>query len=316
MRMRMRMNGFALALGVTAVLVSPAGSASRKKECRAACEGLIATCVANGAGAGYGDLTKGCTKAVLRRCRAEGPAACSGYCGDGTVGATEACEQATVATLTCQRFGFKTGIPGCTLGCGLDLTGCEPFPCGNGSAEVFEECDGSDLRQQTCRTKGFYAGALSCTAQCTFDTSNCNNTKFVANDNGTVTDNVSGLTWERKTDSLVLCLGGSPQCVNNTYSFGDALAFFIPQLNQLEYAGFSDWRLPTLGELATIGSFTLCPPPCIDPIFGPTQAQDYWSREFCPGSNSMAIGLNFNNGFSSCSSTASAYGARAVRGGH
>jgi hypothetical protein len=312
----MRMNGFALALGVTAALLSPAGAASRKKECRAACEGLIATCVANGAAAGYGDLTKGCTKAVLKRCRAEGPAACSGYCGDGIVNGNETCEQATVGTRTCIQLGFQTGILGCTLGCGFDTTGCIPFTCGNGMADrLVEECDGTDLRGHTCLTKGFYAGNLSCTDQCTFDTSSCNNTRFVANEDGTVTDNASRLTWERKTDSFVLCLGGSLQCVNNTYSFSDALAFFIPQINQLEYAGFSDWRLPSFDELATIGSFQLCPPPCIDPIFGPTQANDYWSREFCSGSNSMAIGINFNNGFSSCSSTASAFGVRAVRGG-
>jgi hypothetical protein len=205
---------------------------------------------------------------------------------------------------------------GCTPGCGLDMRECEPFTCGNGSAEgLDEECDGSDLRRQTCRTKGFYAGNLSCTAQCKLDTSDCNSTKFVDSGNGTVIDNVTGLTWEKKTDSFVLCLGGSLQCVDNTYSFTDAQAFVIPKLNQLEYAGFSDWRLPNHQELDSIGVSFLCPP-CIDPIFGPTAANNYWTRQFCSPSGSDAEGINFGNGGSTCASTATLFAVRAVRGGY
>ena len=313
--MTMRMQGLAVLVGVTAVLVSPAGAASRKKQCRDACEGLIATCIASSAAAGFGDLNKGCAKAILKRCRAEGPAACSGYCGDGTVGATESCEQATVGALTCAQLGFKSGTLGCTPGCGLDTAGCEPFTCGNAAAEGLEECDGNDLRQQTCRTKGFYTGALSCTAECTLDTSNCNATRLVANDNGTVTDNVTGLTWERKSDNFVLCLGGSLQCVSDTYSFSDAQAFFIPRLNQLEYAGFSDWRLPSLQELASINSSHLCAP-CIDPIFGPTAAMNYWVSAFCSEPPTSAEAINFSNANSTCASTATLFAVRAVRGGY
>ena len=310
-----RIDRLALVLGVTLVLVSPAGAASRKKECRDACQGLIATCIASGAATGFGDLKKGCTKAVLRRCRAEGPAACSGYCGDGTVGANESCEQATVGALTCAQLGFQSGTLGCTPGCGLDTSGCEPFTCGNDTAEGLEECDGKDIRHQTCRTKGLLAGDLSCTAQCTLDTSGCNFTQFVANDNGTVTDNVTGLTWERKTDSFVLCLGGSLQCVNNTYSFSDAQAFFIPRLNQLEYAGFSDWRLPSHQDLDSIHSSHLCAP-CIEPIFGPTAAMNYWVSAFCSEPPTSAEAINFGSASSTCASTTTLFAVRAVRGGY
>jgi hypothetical protein len=38
---------------------------------------------------------------------------------------------------------------------------------------------------------------------------------------------------------------------------------------------YTDWRVPTAGELRTIVTPN-CIPSCIDPIFGPTQ-RDYWT---------------------------------------
>ena len=66
----------------------------------------------------------------------------------------------------------------------------------------------------------------------------------------------------------------------------------IAEVNAETFAGFNDWRMPTVNELSTIivnGSI-----PTIDPIFGPTQPADYWSAT--ESSDSHAIPLNFLRG--------------------
>lgn len=125
-------------------------------------------------------------------------------------------------------------------------------------------------------------------------------------DNGTtVTDNLTGLTWEKKTTdgkvhdvnniySLVITQGGSPPLMEN----GDAFTTFLtgagdgtdPETEGLNVAGFAGsngWRVPTLAELQTTLKDFPCsgkwpdPPgtnprctcgtfPCIDATYGPT----------------------------------------------
>ena len=65
----------------------------------------------------------------------------------------------------------------------------------------------------------------------------------------------------------------APRCFRNATSW-------IGQVNAESFAGFTNWRMPTREELLSIAdtSDATCKrKPCIDPIFGPTQASDYWS---------------------------------------
>jgi len=116
--------------------------------------------------------------------------------------------------------------------------------------------------------------------------------RFVDNGDGTVTDHRTGLQWEKKDNS---CPG--VHCVNDVYQWsssgtapdGGAFTSFLGTLNNCPspdgvaltpgFAGHCDWRLPSVAELH-IANVGFCPSPgipCIDPIFGPTAADTYWS---------------------------------------
>jgi len=58
---------------------------------------------------------------------------------------------------------------------------------------------------------------------------------FKDNGNGTITDNATGLMWQQS---------GSPKYMN----YDNAKAY-IEKLNSKKFAGYSDWRLPTVDEL-------------------------------------------------------------------
>lgn len=128
----------------------------------------------------------------------------------------------------------------------------------------------------------------------------CDQTRFT--DSGvTVTDNLTGLQWEKKTDD------NSVHDKDNTYTWssgdtqasGPAFTTFLSALNAPScFAGQCDWRLPTLAELQSIvpGGFTCATSPCIDPVFGPTTAGEYWSATSRADDLPHAMTVNFNGG--------------------
>lgn len=96
---------------------------------------------------------------------------------------------------------------------------------------------------------------------------------FVDNEDGTVTDRATGLTW-MKADSI------------EGMDWPTALEY----AENLEFAGHSDWRLPDAKELQSILDYTRSPDttnsPAIDPVFECTQITNeggksdyghYWS---------------------------------------
>ena len=172
------------------------------------------------------------------------------------------------------------------------------------------------------------------------------NKRFVDNLDGTITDSTTGLMWEKKTGSIsnfIICSSpttcADPSNVNNIYSwsstvpaadgtlFSDFLAkmncTILTLINGACGAGpYSDWRVPTVAELRTIS--TAEPPnclvaPCIDPIFGPTQASlgasFYCSYTTYANNSFNAWGVNFNVGNAVNVNKLSSHFARAVRGG-
>lgn len=88
-----------------------------------------------------------------------------------------------------------------------------------------------------------------------------NSLSFTGNGDSTVTDNNTGLMWQ-KTD------GGE-------MTFEDALAYAA----KLALGGYTDWRLPTAVELFSINDYDHIKP-ALDPVyFTTTQAEYWWSGE-------------------------------------
>ena len=101
------------------------------------------------------------------------------------------------------------------------------------------------------------------------------------NDTTIVRDYVTGLMWEK---------AGSPVKMN----WNEAKTY-IDQLNQKAYAGYSDWRLPTVEELASLLEFDKKNGNnFIDPAFDATQ-NFCWSSDTVVTSNA-AWAVGFNSG--------------------
>ncbi len=161
--------------------------------------------------------------------------------------------------------------------------------------------------------------------------------RYLNNGDGTVSDLNTGLMWEIETETA------GPDYVFNTYTWsisgsapdGTAFTSFLGMLNDGIapdnggspspitgcFANHCDWRLPSIVELQGIvdlsapgcGSGTAC----IDPTFGLTLVDYYWSATTIAGFPDIAWAVDFGNG-SVGGMTKGSIGffyARAVRGG-
>jgi hypothetical protein len=160
---------------------------------------------------------------------------------------------------------------------------------------------------------------------------------YVDNGDGTVTDNTTGLMWEKKLASNDAGCSGlqpsrSPRCVLNYYNWslvssspdGSLYTDFLAKLNLNAsgdgvaacFANHCDWRVPLISELRSILSSGCPSSPCIDPIFGPTQIAFHWSSSSAASDPSLVWSVSFFNGaVSGTMPKTNQNSARAVRGG-
>lgn len=93
-------------------------------------------------------------------------------------------------------------------------------------------------------------------------------TRFVDNGDGTVTDNATGILWEKK-----IATGGCLHCMDVDRSWNEAMTTFIGRVNGLDDAsalgGRRNWGLPTIEELLTIFDCGSLPCTPVDPLVGP-----------------------------------------------
>jgi len=150
---------------------------------------------------------------------------------------------------------------------------------------------GKEDKSTDCQTK--FTNALAKADQKATDAgTSC---RYIDNGNDTVSDLNTGLVWEKKDST---CPG--PHCSTTQYTWstgapynpdGTAFTIFLYGLNggtsstgvstTACFAGHCDWRLPLPEELVKIvdpsaigcGSGS----PCIDPTFGATATQNYWT---------------------------------------
>ena len=145
--------------------------------------------------------------------------------------------------------------------------------------------------------------------------SSCDGSRFMDRGDGTVTDRLTGLQWEKKTDD------GSIHDRDDRLSWtatgvaadGPVFATFLAGLNGACFAGHCDWRLPTLTELQTIllGQY---PEGGIDAVFGPV-GDYYWTATEQTNGPDVAWVLSFLDGSRAVVDKATTFGVRAVRGG-
>jgi len=120
------------------------------------------------------------------------------------------------------------------------------------------------------------------------------------NGDGTVTDNHSGLMWEKKSRD-----GGLHDMFLNV-SWSDAFAH-VQNLNATSFAGYNDWRLPNINELIGLVDFgtqapavssafnTKCTLGCTVTTCSCTSgAYHYWSST--SGNPPMALAVSFYDG--------------------
>ncbi len=140
------------------------------------------------------------------------------------------------------------------VGCSVDSSVSEPTDNNNDTGESDStgssgyvvvdtgqtQCYNSSNAEITCPAagEGFYGQDAQHTG---------NAPSFTNNGDGTVTDNVTGLMWQRSPDSD----GDGDIDASDKRSYDDAVA----GASSLNLGGYSDWRLPTIKELYSLIDF-------------------------------------------------------------
>jgi hypothetical protein len=144
---------------------------------------------------------------------------------------------------------------------------------------------------------------------------------FTDNGNGTVTDDQTGLMWEKLSDN------GDIHDKDTTYDWATAVTTKVAALNAASFGGHNDWRLPNRRELdslinigavspATFSEFnTDCVPSCTVLTCSCTQLSVYWSSSTYQSVPVNAWVVNFSDGDTSANTKFNNRSVRAVRAG-
>jgi hypothetical protein len=118
---------------------------------------------------------------------------------------------------------------------------------------------------------------------------------------GTVTDNVTHLMWQKAVNA-------------NTYSFESAKQYCATTLSGLGLGGHHDWRLPSRIELVSLVNLAIASPgPTIDATFSGTPAELFWTATPFTGTASSAWFVSFASGGSGYRVMTDSYRVRCVR---
>jgi uncharacterized protein DUF1566 len=124
--------------------------------------------------------------------------------------------------------------------------------------------------------------------------------RFTDNGDDTVTDNCTGLMWQKDTPDV----NGDGQVSPEDENGGDAVSWCdaLSYCENLSFASHDDWRLPNVRELQSIvdyGRFN----PAIEPLFGAFSSDGqghpefwYWSSTSYEGNSDFAWKVGFRYG--------------------
>jgi hypothetical protein len=141
-----------------------------------------------------------------------------------------------------------------------------------------------------------------------------------------VRDKVTGLIWEVKTDDGSIhdkdkqfpWYDSNPETNGGhvgTRGAGPDTEEFIRVLNDVRFGGFSDWRLPTVKELAFLVDYGRYRPAIDTAYFPNTISSGYWSSTTNARFEGLAWSVYFFIGNTSNSEKSDSHYVRAVRGG-
>src|SRR5262245_28985858 len=254
------------------------------------CSGNLSTCN-NDAAACHGTLTS--AQASLATCNTN-----LGTCTTGLSGA-----QASLATCT-TNLGTCNGA---LTTCQGDLTTCQAVPRGQALKSGQTTCFDAAGTTVPCAGSGqdgeFQRGIARA---------------YTDNGDGTITDDRTGLMWEKLSDD------GSLHDKDTVFTWTDAFAR-ITALNGSTFAGHSDWRLPDLIELQTLANYgtvspavaaafnTGCVAACTVATCSCTQAGFYWSSTTYQGNPQAAWTVTFGGGGVNALFKTNTFFVRAVR---
>ena len=242
-------------------------------------------------------------------------------CGDGVVQAAlgEQCDGTELSGESCASVGFGGGTLACNVACEFDTRGCAA-PTGGRLLETGQtECDQGDGTLGACPgSPAEQDGAVLAGVPL----------NYTDNGDGTITDNVTGLMWEKLSDD------DSIHDLDNVYTWQNAFDVKVAELNKAPgFANQTDWRLPNRREVESIVDAGRAGP-AADPVFQTgcvpgckvTQCSctqklqlqyDYtWTSTTYQKLPSFAWAVNFDVGDVSFGEKAELrLGVRAVRGG-
>lgn len=155
---------------------------------------------------------------------------------------------------------------------------------------------------------------------------------FTDNGDGTVTDNMTGLMWEKKSDDAGI------HDKDNTYTWGmtsspytmngTIVTTFLAALNgDGGFAGYTDWRIPNLKELQSLQNFATynpgtypafnsgCTASCSVTTCSCTQSNHYWSSSTVQYYPHLAWLVYFGHGGTTYIDKTNSYYVRGVRAG-
>lgn len=155
---------------------------------------------------------------------------------------------------------------------------------------------------------------------------------FTDNGDGTITDDVSGLMWEKKSDD------GSIHDKDNQYTWGQIappysmngtmVTTFLAGLNGGGgFAGHTDWRIPNIHELESLRNLETnnpavvpefndsCLPGCTVTTCSCTRSDVHWSSSTVAGFENSAWSVVYYYAYTYFFTKSDAYSVRAVRGG-